>query len=231
MTEGRPNDPAELVAAMAAGDSRSPLSELYALYASTVLALLTKMLGSRPEAEEILQEVFVELWRRAPQYDRSRGSVIAWVVTVARSRALDALRARSRRYGDRQMQFSDRHALGTDSGRPDVLVSSTRWHQALRQAFKQLGEDQRAVLELSYFLGMSHDQIAQTLNLPVGTVKSRILAGMACFARDAPHHSPEHGCVSDDKERAELWLPSTQPGQPRRKTKRSWRRCLRRTQL
>jgi len=186
MTGGRPNDPAELVAAMAAGDSGAPLSALYSLYASTVLALLTKMLGSRTEAEEILQEVFVELWRRAPQYDSSRGSVVAWVVTVARSRALHALRARSRRYGDKQLQFSDRHALGTDSGRPDVLVSSTRWHQALRQAFKQLSEDQRAVLELSYFLGMSHDQIAETLNLPVGTVKSRILAGMRALRTMLP---------------------------------------------
>jgi RNA polymerase sigma-70 factor (ECF subfamily) len=186
MTGGAPNDPAELVAAMAAGDAGAPLSELYALYASMVLALLMKMLGSRSEAEEILQEVFVELWRRAPQYDSSRGSVVAWVVTVARSRALDALRARSRRYGDRQMQFSDRHALGTDSGRPDVLVSSTRWHQALRQAFKQLSEDQRAVLELSYFLGMSHDQIADTLKLPVGTVKSRILAGMRALRTMLP---------------------------------------------
>ena len=179
MAEARPNDPVDLVEAMAGGDSGSPLSEFYALYSSTVLALLMKMLGSRAEAEEILQDVFVELWRRAPQYDSSRGSVVAWVVTVARSRALDALRARTRRHGDNQLQFfSERHGLGTDSGRPDVLVSSTRWHQALRQAFKRLSEDQRAVLELSYFLGMSHGQIAEALNLPVGTVKSRILAGM-----------------------------------------------------
>ena len=179
MAEARPTDPVDLVEAMAGGDSGSPLSDFYALYSSTVLALLMKMLGSRAEAEEILQDVFVELWRRAPQYDRSRGSVVAWVVTVARSRALDALRARTRRHGDNQLQFfSERHGLGTDSGRPDVLVSSTRWHQALRQAFKRLSEDQRAVLELSYFLGMSHGQIAEALNLPVGTVKSRILAGM-----------------------------------------------------
>jgi len=186
MAEARPNDPVDLVAAMAGGDSGPALSEFYALYASTVLALLTKMLGSRAEAEEILQEVFVELWRRAPQYDSSRGSVVAWVVTVARSRALDALRARTRRYGDRQLQFSDRHALGTDGGRPDVLVSSTRWHQALRQAFKRLSEDQRSVLELSYFLGMSHGQIAEALNLPVGTVKSRILAGMRALRTMLP---------------------------------------------
>jgi RNA polymerase sigma-70 factor (ECF subfamily) len=175
----RPNDAADLVAAMAAGNSGPPLNAFYAQYASTVLALLMKMLGSRAEAEEILQEVFVELWRRAPQYDSARGSVVAWVVTVARSRALDALRARTRRHGDSQMQFfSQKHGLGTDGGRADVLVSSTRWHQALRQAFKRLNEDQRAVLELSYFAGKSHGEIAEVLNLPVGTVKSRILAGM-----------------------------------------------------
>jgi len=174
----RPRTPEDLVAAMAAGDSSAALSEFYEKYASTVLALLTKMLGSRAEAEEVLQEVFVELWRRAPQFDGTRGTVVAWVVTVARSRALDALRTRARRHGDTQLQFSDRHALGTEGGRPDVLVSSTRWHQALRHAFLRLSDDQRAVLELSYFLGMSHGQIADALNLPVGTVKSRILAGM-----------------------------------------------------
>ena len=130
------------------------------------------------EAEEILQEVFVELWRRAPQYDSARGSVVAWVITVARCRALDALRARSRRHGDRQSEYSEGDALVTEGGRTAVLVSSTRWHQALRQAFQRLSAEQRAVLELSYFQGMSHGQIADTLGLPVGTVKSRILAGM-----------------------------------------------------
>ncbi len=164
---------------MAGGDAGAPLKEFYALYSSTVLALLMKMLGSRAEAEEILQDVFVELWRRAAQYDSSRAGVVAWVVTVARSRALDALRARKRRHGNDQMQFfSQKHGPNTTGGRPDVLVSSTRWHQALRQAFKRLNEEQRSVLELSYFMGMSHGQIAETLNLPVGTVKSRILAGM-----------------------------------------------------
>ena len=186
MVEARPDDPADLVAAMATGDSGRALSAFYKQYGSTVLALLMKMLGSQAEAEEILQEVFVELWRRAPQYDSSRGSVVAWVVTVARSRALDALRARTRRHGDRHLQFSEGHALWTDGGRPDVLVSSTRWHQALRQAFQRLNEDQRAVLELSYFVGMSHGQIAETLNLPVGTVKSRILFGMRALRTMLP---------------------------------------------
>ena len=177
-TEPQAQDPEQIVAAMAGGDSGPALSAFYQQYASMVLALLMKMLGSRAEAEEILQEVFVELWRRAPQYDPTRGSVVAWVVTVARCRALDALRARTRRHGDRQSEYGEGDAMVTESGRPDVLVSSTRWHQALRQAFQRLSAEQRAVLELSYFQGMSHGQIADTLGLPVGTVKSRILAGM-----------------------------------------------------
>ena len=136
------------------------------------------MLGSRAEAEELLQEVFVELWRRAPQYDPARGNVVAWVITVARCRALDALRARARRSGNRQSEYSEGDALVTESGRPDVMASSTRWHQALRKSFQRLKPEERAVLELSYFQGMSHGQIADCLDLPVGTVKSRILAGM-----------------------------------------------------
>ncbi len=106
------------VAAMAAGDSGSPFSNLYALYASIVLALLMKMLGSRSEAEEILQEVFVELWRRAPQYDSSRGSVVAWVVTVARSRALDALRARCAVQGIGRCSSAIGMRLGPTPGGP-----------------------------------------------------------------------------------------------------------------
>lgn len=187
MQDARHSDPVALVEQMARGDSGPALSAFYDRYSSTVLALLTKMLGSPAEAEEILQEVFVELWRRAPEYDAARGSVVAWVVTLARSRALDALRARSRRQGDRRVDLSERHAVGTSGGRPDALASATRWHQALKHAFQRLNEDQRAVLELSYFLGKSHVEIASALNLPVGTVKSRILSGMRALRAMLPY--------------------------------------------
>lgn len=184
----------EVVAAMAEGDSGTALSVFYREYASTVFALLTKMLGSQADAEEIMQDVFVELWRGAPQYDPKRGSVIAWVLTIARSRALDALKARTRRYQDLHRQFSERHGLGTDGGRPDVLASATRWHRALNKAFGALSDDQRAALELSYFLGMSHTQIAELLNLPVGTVKSRILLGLRALRAALPD---VHGSLRD----------------------------------
>ena len=180
------NDPATIVAAMAAGDSGPALSAFYDDYASMVLGLLTKMLGSRAEAEEIMQEVFVELWHRAHEYDATRGVVIAWVTTIARSRALDALKARARRFDGGQLPLSGRHAFGTDGGRPDVLASATRWHRALRRSFDGLTADQRAVLELSYFAGMSHVQISELLNVPVGTVKSLILRGMRALRNMLP---------------------------------------------
>ena len=174
----RSNDLEAIVSAMAEGDSGAALNAFYREYASTVFALLIKILGSRADAEEIMQDVFVELWRSAPQFDPTRGSVFTWVITIARSRALDALKARTRRYQDRHGQFSERHGLATDGCRPDVLASATRWHRALNRAFGALSDDQRAVLELSYFLGMPHTEIAEVLNLPVGTVKSRILLGV-----------------------------------------------------
>ena len=90
-----------LVEAMAAGDSQGALSEFYARFGGVVMAVLQRILASQAEAEELLQEVFLELWRRAPSYDPGRAAVSTWVVTIARSRGIDALRARQRRGFDR----------------------------------------------------------------------------------------------------------------------------------
>ena len=181
-----PDESTRVVAAMAAGDDGPALSAFYDDYAGMVLGLLNKMLGSYAEAEEILQEVFVELWHRADEYDSDRGSVVAWVTTIARSRALDALKARARRFDGGHQMLSGRQAFVTAGGRPDVLASAKRWHRALRHSFDRLTPDQRAVLELSYFAGMSHVQIAKLLNVPVGTVKSRILRGMQTLRNTLP---------------------------------------------
>ena len=186
MAERSTKDPAGLVAAMAAGDSGPALTAFCEEYSSTMLGLLTRMLGSRAEAEEILQEVLVELWRRASDYDAARGSVRAWLLTITRSRALDALRARSRRPRGQQIAIDDKRSLESPGSAPDVLVSSTRWYRALTQAVQSLNEEQREVLERSYFYGMSHGQIADDLNLPVGTVKSRILAGVRALRTTLP---------------------------------------------
>jgi len=165
---------AALVRAIAAGD-RAALSQLYARYGGNVMALLVRMLGSTAEAEELVQEVFVELWRRAAQYDAGRGAVITWVCTVARSRAIDALRSRARRPAG-EAPADERVAPETE--RPDRLAAQRAEAVAVARALSSLGADQRQVLELAYFDGLSQSEIATTLGIPLGTVKSRTIAAM-----------------------------------------------------
>lgn len=169
---------AALVQRMARGDRGPALEEFYARYAGLAMALLLRILGSRAEAEELLQELFVELWRRAPQYDPARASVGTWVTTIARSRGLDALRARRRRFRDQEVPSDDVSVPAPADQRPDEQVSQSQRSEAVRAALADLSPDQRQVVEYSYFRGLSHTEIANELGIPVGTVKSRILAAM-----------------------------------------------------
>ena len=174
---------AELVAAMAAGDREGALTEFYERYSGRVMALLVKMLRSRAIAEERLQDVFVELWRRAPQYDPRRASVSTWVITIARSRALDTLRARARRKSDAQIPSDDAQLAAPETDRPDQRAAEAMRRQRLAAALETLSDAQREVLELSYFRGLSHGEIAAELGLPLGTVKSRILGAMKALRK------------------------------------------------
>lgn len=174
---------ADLVEAMAGGDKESALAEFYQRYSGKVMALLVRMLRSRAEAEERLQDVFVELWRRAPQYDRRRASVSTWVITVARSRALDTLRARARRKADAQIPTEDAQLAAPETDRPDLKAEEALRRQRLQRALATLSDEQRQVLEASYFRGLSHGDIARELELPLGTVKSRILGGMKALRK------------------------------------------------
>jgi len=167
---------AELVARMAAGDTGASLEAFYQRFAGIVLAVANRILSSRAEAEEVLQEIFFELWRRAPQYDSGRASVTTWVLTVARSRALDARRARARRPSG----GGDESAIppAPDEERPDEQAQAQQRSVAVRSAIRRLTPEQRQAVELAYYDGLSHSEISARLNLPLGTVKSRILSAM-----------------------------------------------------
>lgn len=173
---------ARLVAAMAEGDRGEALEAFYQRFAGSTMGLILKILRSRAEAEELHQEVFVELWRRAPEYDRSRGSVPAWVARVARSRAIDWVRARKRRGAGKHVQQED-VAIADDRPSPELQTAQARRRQLVQSALGDLGAEQREALELSYFRGLSHSEIAAELDLPLGTVKSRILAAMRVLRR------------------------------------------------
>jgi RNA polymerase sigma-70 factor (ECF subfamily) len=182
MAADQARDDLALMAAMATSD-RSALGELYDRHASRLLALCTRLLRDRGEAEDVLVEVFWEIWERARRYESSRGSPLTYLVTVARSRALDRLR---RRRHEAQVQAAtqswaaplpDRLASSHAQGPlADALAKEER--KRVRLALDTLAPTQRQVVELSFLDGLSHQEIADRLGAPLGSVKTWIRKGL-----------------------------------------------------
>ncbi len=159
---------ARLVLAMAAGD-QGALAELYERHASLLLGLAVRIVRDKQEAEDLLHDVFLEAFRAAKGFDPSRGRVRTWLTIRMRSRALD-------------QQKSARVSRNSGDGALEALVDDTEGaspdHARIRKALTDLGPDQRKVLELAYFEGLSCSEIATKVQIPIGTVKSRIAAGL-----------------------------------------------------
>lgn len=176
---GAPGRDEDLVRRTAAGDTDA-FAALFDRHSPRVLGFLIELLRSRGEAEEVLQEVFLQVWRRAGRYDPDRGSVSGWLLLVARSRALDRIRSRRSRVHREQAVDEDGRSAGR-GGEPPVGTRRLEQEERSRQVFSALGElpdEQRRAVELAFFEGLSHSQIARRLEAPLGTVKSRILLGM-----------------------------------------------------
>ncbi len=157
--------------ALAEGD-RSALGLLYDRHAPVMLALAERILGNRREAEDLLHDVFVEVWKHAGDYDPERGSVAAWLRLRMRSRALD--RVRSARIA-RAAPLDDGDLPAADLPDPEMAATGQRLHDAL----SALPGEQATVLVLGYFEGLSSSEIADRVGVPLGTVKSRAAAAMA----------------------------------------------------
>ena len=164
----------ELIHAIARGDEPS-LAFLYDRYSSILLGLLLRILHSRAEAEDVLQEVFIQIWRQASDFDAARGQVFTWLVTLARSRAIDRLRALDAR--DRAAKGAAREVSeGVRSTDDDAFRSEQR--EIVLRALAEIPEDQRRALLLAYFEGLTQSEIAALLGEPLGTVKTRMRAGL-----------------------------------------------------
>lgn len=164
----------DLVRAVARGDERA-FASLFDSYNSRLFGFLLRMLKSEAEAEEVLQEVFMQIWQRAADFDEARGRAFTWLVTIARSRALDRLR--TRRSNDRKdtLAFCGRREYGPD-GLEDVIRMEER--ELVRRALGKLSEAQRQAILLAYFEGLTHPEIAERLETPLGTVKTRTRDGL-----------------------------------------------------
>jgi RNA polymerase sigma-70 factor (ECF subfamily) len=154
------------------------LAELYDRHAARLLGLARRILGEGGEAEEALQEVFLFAWRAAAVYDPGRGNVLTWLLIATRSRAIDRLRSRRSvsRTGGRSLE-----ELGVDPLAPDDVEGGSadrQWEAICRGAVDELPADQRQVLELAYFEGLTQQEIADRTSTPLGTVKTRARLGL-----------------------------------------------------
>lgn len=161
---------AELVARLARGD-RAALGELYDKYATFLLSLAMRVVKERREAEDLLHDVFLEAWKTAVDFDPTRGRVRTWLAIRMRSRALDRQKsARVSRHGGDDSVLDRVAAEGSADAGPD--------QRKVRAAVDELSADQRQVVELAYFEGLSCSEIATQTSTPIGTVKSRMAAAM-----------------------------------------------------
>jgi len=180
LSQARPESDAQdaaLLRGVARGDERA-FADLYDRYSSILFGLLLRILHSRAEAEDVLQEVCLQVWQQARAFDPARGRPFTWLVTLTRSRAIDRLRAVESR--ERAARRSAEEGPAPDSEvetADDAAVRSERG-EVVRRALSELPEEQRQALLLAYLGGMSQSEIATAEGLPLGTVKTRTRAGL-----------------------------------------------------
>ena len=159
-----------------AGDEHA-LGELFDVVAPWILGLAFRILQDEDEAEDVVGDVFVQVWRHIDQHDGGRGPLVPWILSIARNRSLDALRRR-RRWWRKSAHLEQAQVIEGGGSAPaashEAAVPGWPVHREVHAALAALSEEQRRVVVLSYFEGLSHREIAQRLHLPLGTVKTRL---------------------------------------------------------
>ena len=166
----------ELIERISSGDQLS-LAKLYDESSSLVFGLAVRILGNAADAEEITLDVYKQIWRAAKDYDPARGSVRAWIVTLARTRAIDRQRQAAARMRLEQPLDDSDHLRATHPG-PEERTASNQTGRRLRLALNALSDEQREAIELAFFSGLTHSELSARLGAPLGTVKTRIRNGM-----------------------------------------------------
>jgi RNA polymerase sigma-70 factor, ECF subfamily len=166
----------EVMQLVGEGDPRA-FELLYDRHGGAAFSLAYRMVGDRVTAEDVAQEAFLSIWRSRMRYDQSRGSVRTWVLGIVHNRAIDALRrgALHDRRKEKLDVVEERHEARE---RTDVEAARREEARSVRSALDTLPTDQRRTIELAYFGGFSHSQIAELLDEPIGTIKGRMRLGL-----------------------------------------------------
>jgi RNA polymerase sigma factor (sigma-70 family) len=164
----------EALVLLAARSEQSALAELYDRYGRTAFGLALRVLRDEKLAEDAVQEAFISVWRTAARFVPERGKASTWILTLVHRRAVDAVRREQRRRADSLDRASEPVGSGADE---DAWLRLQR--ERVQEALRQLPDVQREALELAYYGGFSQSELAERLGQPLGTIKSRMFAGLA----------------------------------------------------
>lgn len=174
-SDARIHEQVALIRRVADGEERA-LSSLYDATSRLLYGLLLRMLNDTGAAEEVLLDVYTQVWRQAAQYDPRRGTPLGWLTTIARSRAIDRLRAGRSKEGRHESLDLSVQTATTENLEEAMTMRETQ--RTVRAALGTLPPEQREAIELAYYAGLSHSEIAAETGQPLGTVKTRIRLGM-----------------------------------------------------
>ena len=171
-----------MISLVAAGDEGA-LRSLYEATGKRLFGLVARIVGHQA-AEETVLDALTQVWRRARRYDATKGTVFPWLATIARNRAIDRLRSRAHRDAQRHTEFEGWEELSDRGPCPRQRSQERESATQVRTALRGLPGEQRQAIEMAFFRGLSHSQVAEHLGAPLGTVKSRIRAGIHAIRRE-----------------------------------------------
>ncbi len=185
------DDDAALVAKMKAGDERA-FAIFYDRFAPGVFSMIYAILRDQKESEDVLQEAFLQMWKRTATYDPARSSLFTWAVMISRHKAIDRFRARQRqsRLIDAAVLELDERLTSPGQREADDPFGRRDERERVRAALAQLGEAQREAIDLAFFTGLTQTEIAERLGAPLGTVKARIRRGLLALRERLGGGSP-----------------------------------------
>jgi len=164
----------QLIEQVKNGDNTA-FKEIYSRFSQVVYNLALRMLRDKEDAEEVVQEIFLQLWNKAYTYDSERGAVSTWIINIARSRSIDKLRTLG--YRERNTEIGE-EKVNSNSDLSRIIEDREESKNVIRQALDSLPYKQRTAIELVYFEGLTHLEAAEKLDEPVGTIKTRIRLGV-----------------------------------------------------
>ncbi|NYH96570.1 sigma-70 family RNA polymerase sigma factor [Novosphingobium marinum] len=160
---------------VATGD-RDALRQVYEMTSAKLLGIIVRILPDREQAEDVLQDVYFKVWRRAGRYDASLGSPISWLAVIARNAAVDEARRNGRTPASEDGELEN---IVDDAQLPDDFLCEAEMHAEVRRCLDELEENQRRSIRMAFFGGLTHSQLAEALAVPLGTMKSWIRRGLA----------------------------------------------------